>query len=105
MKNSNAAPTKAVQKENAEEDRRQKALDLVLETVEALFAERGDEDKLWGSMVKQALRRRMPGFNESYYGYRSFSRVLEEARDRHLLEIELDEKSGSYIIKNVLHED
>jgi len=105
VKNSNAAPTKAVQKENAEEDRRQKALDLVLETVEALFAERGDEDKLWGSMVKQALRRRMPGFNESYYGYRSFSRVLEEARDRHLLEIELDEKSGSYIIKNVLHED
>jgi uncharacterized protein (TIGR00288 family) len=105
VKNSTAAPAKPSPKESAEEDRKQKALDLVLETVEALFAERGDEDKIWGSMVKQALRRRMPGFNESYYGFRSFSRVLEEARDRHLLEIELDEKSGSYIIKNVVHEE
>ena len=104
-KNSTAAPAKTSPKESQEEDRKQKALDLVLETVEAMFAERGDDDKLWGSMVKQALRRRMPGFNESYYGFRSFSRVLEEARDRHLLEIELDEKSGSYIIKNLVHED
>ncbi|HPW69468.1 MAG: NYN domain-containing protein [Desulfomonilia bacterium] len=104
-KNSTAAPAKPSSKESQEEDRKQKALDLVLETVEAMFAERGDDDKLWGSMVKQALRRRMPGFNESYYGFRSFSRVLEEARDRNLLEIELDEKSGSYIIKNVVHED
>ena len=104
-KNNAAAPAKASSKESQEEDRKQKALDLVLETVEAMFAERGDDDKLWGSMVKQALRRRMPGFNESYYGYRSFSRLLEDARDRHLLEIELDEKSGSYIIKNVVHED
>ena len=104
-KNNAAAPAKASSKESQEEDRKQKALDLVLETVEAMFAERGDDDKLWGSMVKQALRRRMPGFNESYYGYRSFSRLLEDARDRHLLEIELDEKSGSYIIKTVVHED
>ncbi|HPI94069.1 MAG TPA: NYN domain-containing protein [Deltaproteobacteria bacterium] len=92
-------------KESAEEDRKQKALDLVVETVEALFDERGEEDKLWGSMIKQALRRRKPGFNESYYGFRSFSRLLEEARDRHLLELELDEKSGSYIIKDVIHEE
>ena len=99
------APVKPEQKENAEEDKKQKALDLVVETVEALFDERGEEDKLWGSMIKQALRRRKPGFNESYYGFRSFSRLLEEARDRHLLELELDEKSGSYIIKTVLHEE
>jgi uncharacterized LabA/DUF88 family protein len=104
-KNSTAGAPKAAQKESPEEDRKQKALELVLETVEALVEERGEEDKIWGSMVKQALRRRMPGFNESYYGFRSFSRVLEEARDRHLLEIELDDKSGSYIIKNMLHED
>jgi hypothetical protein len=56
-------------------------------------------------MVKQALKRRKPGFNESYYGFRSFSRVLEEARDKNLLELELDEKSGSYIIKNIIHEE
>ena len=77
----------------------------MVETVEALFDERGEEDKLWGSMIKQALRRRKPGFNESYYGFRSFSRLLEEARDRKLLELELDEKSGSYIIKTVIHEE
>ncbi|HDP26323.1 MAG TPA: NYN domain-containing protein [Deltaproteobacteria bacterium] len=104
-KSAPGTPSKAETKENAEEDKKHKALELVLETVEALFDERGEEDKLWGSMVKQALRRRMPGFNESYYGFRSFSRLLEEARDKKLLELELDEKSGSYIIKNVLHED
>jgi len=92
-------------KEVLEDDKQQKALDLVVETVEALFSERGEEDKIWGSMVKQALKRRKPGFNESYYGFRSFSRLLEEARDRKLLELELDEKSGSYIIKNVIHEE
>ena len=105
MKHPAGAPPKPEPKENAEEDKRQKALDLVVETVEALFDERGEEDKLWGSMVKQALKRRKPGFNESYYGFRSFSRLLEEAQERHLLELELDEKSGSYIIKNVLHEE
>ena len=92
-------------RENGEDDRKQKALDLVVETVDALFDERGEEDKLWGSMIKQALRRRKPGFNESYYGFRSFSRLLEEARDRGLLVLELDEKSGSYIIKDVIHEE
>jgi len=98
-------PAKVEPKENGEEDKKQKALDLVVETVEALFAERGEEDKLWGSMVKQALKRRKPGFNESYYGFRSFSRLLEEAKERRLLDLELDEKSGSYIIKNVVHEE
>lgn len=96
---------KAESKEVLEDDKQQKALDLVIETVEALFAERGEDDKIWGSMVKQALKRRKPGFNESYYGFRSFSRLLEEARDRKLMELELDEKSGSYIIKNVIHEE
>src|SRR5437762_1735761 len=74
----------------SEEDRRQEAIDLVTETVEALIAERGDEDKIWGSMVKQALKRRKPGFNESYYGFRSFNLLLEEARDRGVVELERD---------------
>jgi len=82
-----------------EEDRRQEAIDLVMETVEALFAERGAEEKIWGSMVKQALKRRKPGFNESYYGFRTFSKLLEEAESRRLLETEDDEKSGGVIIK------
>ena len=83
-----------------EPDRKQQALDLVLETVEALVAERGAEEKIWGSMVKQALKRRKPGFNESYYGFRSFSKLLDEASNRKLLDVEHDEKSGGVIIKS-----
>ena len=63
----------------SEEDKRQEALNLIQETFEALAAERGDEEKIWGSMVKQALKRRKPGFNENYYGVRSFNALLEEA--------------------------
>jgi hypothetical protein len=77
----------------------QEALDLVMETLEALAEERGSEEKIWGSMVKQTLKRRRPGFNESYYGFRSFSRLLDEAADRGLMELEPDEKSGGYIIR------
>ncbi len=83
----------------AEHDRKQEALDIVMETVEALFAERGAEEKIWGSMVKQAIKRRQPGFNESYYGYRSFSKLLDEAAARKLLTLEHDEKSGGVIIR------
>jgi len=89
----------------AEEDKRQEALDLVLETVEDLFEERGEEEKVWGSMVKQTLKRRKPGFNESYHGFKTFGKLLEEAQTRGRLELELDEKSGGYIIKGYAHED
>lgn len=87
-----------------EEEKRQEALDLILETVEALSEERGEQEKIWGSMVKQALKRRMPGFNESYYGFRSFGKLLEEAQSRKLLELERDEKSGGYIIKSFVQD-
>jgi uncharacterized LabA/DUF88 family protein len=83
----------------AEDNKRQDALDMSMETVEALIAERGAEDKIWGSMVKQTLKRRQPGFNESYYGFRSFSALLEEAEKRQLLALEHDEKSGGYILR------
>jgi uncharacterized protein (TIGR00288 family) len=84
---------------SADGDKKQEALDLVMETVEALFTERGTEEKIWGSMVKQALKRRKPGFNESYYGFRSFNKLLDEAETRKLLTLERDEKSGGVIIK------
>ena len=71
-----------------------------METLEALAEERGSEDKIWGSMVKQTLKRRSPGFNETYYGFRSFNRLLEEAADRGLIDLEADEKSGGYIINS-----
>jgi len=76
----------------------QEALDLVYETVVALGDERSEDDTIWGSMVKQALKRRKPGFNEGYYGFRSFNQLLEEGRDRGLLDLERDEKSGGYAV-------
>ncbi|MFQ5937978.1 MAG: NYN domain-containing protein [Acidiferrobacterales bacterium] len=85
--------------------KKQEALDLVLETVEDLFAEHGEEEKVWGSMVKQALKRRKPGFNETYHGFRTFGKLLEEAQTRKLLALEYDEKSGGYIVKSFTHEE
>jgi len=84
-----------------DEDKMDEAIALVMETAEALYAERGDRDKLWGSMVKQALKRRRPGFNERYYGVRSFSDLLEEAERRELIRLSLDERSGGYLIQKI----
>jgi uncharacterized protein (TIGR00288 family) len=83
-------------------DTQQEGIDLALETAAALNAERGDQEKLWGSMVKQALKRRRPSFNEGYYGFDSFSKLLEEAQARGQLKLELDERSGGYIIRKVI---
>jgi uncharacterized protein (TIGR00288 family) len=98
-KKKGTAKTKSADNEN--ESRAQEGIDLVLETAEALYAERGDLEQLWGSMVKQALKRRHPGFNESFYGFRSFSDLLEEAQVRGQLSLEMDERSGGYIIRDV----
>jgi uncharacterized protein (TIGR00288 family) len=83
------------------DDRAQEAIDLVRETIEALYAERGDSAKLWGSMVKQTLKRRQPSFNESFYGFSSFNDLLEEAQARGQLELERDERSGGYLVRSV----
>jgi uncharacterized protein (TIGR00288 family) len=83
------------------DDLAHEGIDLVLETAEALYEERGERGKLWGSMVKQTLKRRRPGFNESFYGFSSFSDLLEEAQARGDIELELDEKSGGYIIRAI----
>jgi uncharacterized protein (TIGR00288 family) len=72
------------------------ALELVLDTVDALFKER--EGNLWGSMIKQVLKRKRPNFDESYYGYRTFTELLQDAHERQLLEIEKDAKSGGVLI-------
>ena len=85
-----------------DEQKKSEAIELVMETIEAMAAERGSEDKIWGSMVKQALKRRRPGFNETYYGFSSFSRLLDEAEARKLLTLEHDEKSGGVIIRGFI---
>src|SRR5918911_1061128 len=81
------------------EDKKQEAFDLMLETLNALVAERGEGERIWGSMVKQALKRRKPGFNESYYGYGAFSDLLEDAEKKGLVRLDPDEKSGGYLIR------
>ena len=82
-----------------EDEKRQEALDFIVETIEALLAERGEEEKMWGSMVKQTMKRRKPGFTESAYGYRSFKELVEDAQKHHLLIMVRDEKPGQYTIR------
>jgi len=96
-----AAPVPKDKEEEREHDREHEAFDLVLATIDALIAERGEDEKIWGSMVKQALKRRKPGFNESYYGFRSFNKLLEEAATRRLITLERDDKSGGYVIHSI----
>jgi uncharacterized protein (TIGR00288 family) len=102
-KKSTAKKSSGTQSEAAkpDEEKIDEAISLVMETAEALYAERDDRDKLWGSMVKQALKRRRPGFNERYYGVRSFSDLLEEAERRGLIGLSLDERSGGYLIQKL----
>jgi len=82
------------------EDKKQEAWDLTVATYEALVEERGEGDNIWGSMIKQTLKRRKPGFSESQYGFRSFSQLLEEAEAQGIFELERDEKSGGFIIRS-----
>ncbi len=82
-----------------EEDKKQEAMDFLVETVEGLISERGSDEKLWGSMVKPTMQRRRPGFNESYYGYRSFKELIEDAQRHKLVVLVRDEKSGQYTIR------
>jgi uncharacterized protein (TIGR00288 family) len=81
-------------------DRKREAWNLIVETYEALLEERGEDEKIWGSMIKQTLKRRRPGFSESYYGFRTFGQLLEEAGQHGILQLEHDEKSGGVIVKS-----
>jgi uncharacterized protein (TIGR00288 family) len=88
----------------SEDDKRQEALDFIVETIEALIAERGEE-KVWYSMVKPTMQRRKPGFTESAYGYRSFKGLVEDAQKHNLLMMVRDEKTGQYTIRLPVVED
>jgi uncharacterized protein (TIGR00288 family) len=77
----------------------EKALDLVNQTLDAITSERDADERIWGSMIKQAIKRRHPGFNERAYGFRSFNDLLLEAQKRGLLRLEADEKSGGYTVR------
>ncbi len=84
-------------KSKGKPSKQQEALDRIVETVEALNA---DYDPVWGSMIKQTVKRVYPGFTESYYGYSSFSKLLEDAQDQGLLKLEFDETRGNYKVRS-----
>jgi uncharacterized LabA/DUF88 family protein len=82
------------------ESRRTKAVEIAVQTFDALASERGDSGKIWASVLKNAIKRRKPDFNETYYGFRAFGNLLEEAQARGLLEFGRDEKSGAYVYRS-----
>lgn len=82
------------------EKRRAKAIEIAVQTFDALASERGDSGKIWASVLKNAIKRRKPDFNETYYGFRAFGNLLEEAHARGLLEFDRDEKSGAYVYRS-----
>jgi uncharacterized protein (TIGR00288 family) len=88
------APKK--EKATSEEDKKQEAYDRLVEVLQSVEQ---DYDTVWGSLLKQVIRRVYPGFNEGYYGYRSFSDLLEDAKSHNLVDLEYDEDRGNYIVR------
>lgn len=92
-------PKPAVKKQGKptpEGDKKQEAVDRLIEIIRSLEL---DYDPLWGSMIKQTIRRVFPGFNESYYGYRTFSDLLEDVETRGHIELDYDESKGNYRVR------
>jgi uncharacterized protein (TIGR00288 family) len=94
-----AADNKKSSGAKSDDDRRQEALDFIVETVEALITERGSDERIWGSLVKTTMQRRRPGFTESSYGFRSFKELVEDAQKRGLLEVMREDKSSQYTVR------
>ncbi len=93
-----ATPAEAASPDNKGPDLND-ALELIVETLEALTEERGGSEPIWGSMIKQAIKRRHPGFNERAYGLKSFNDLLADGEKRGLLVLRADEKSGGYTVR------
>ncbi len=77
----------------------QDCFNLLVDSVSAL--QRENKEVLWGSMVKETMKRKKPSFNETYYGFRSFSHLLEDAQRRGIVALRRDQRSGSYIIEDL----
>jgi uncharacterized protein (TIGR00288 family) len=72
------------------------AFSLMIDAIQALVRE--NKDVLWGSMIKQTMQRKKPSFNEGYYGYGSFSELLEDAERNNIIKLKKDRRSGTYIV-------
>ncbi len=94
------SPEEERSRKEAQEVRRTQGIELAVETFDALLSVRGDSGKIWASVLKEAIKRRKPDFSESYYGFRAFGNLLEEAQQRGLLEFGRDEKSGAYVFRS-----
>ncbi len=99
-----AVPTKKAADEDRHpkaemESRKAKAIAIAVETFDALASERGESGKIWASVLKSAIKRRKPDFSESYYGFRAFGNLLDEAQARGLLEVGRDDKSGAFVYR------
>jgi uncharacterized LabA/DUF88 family protein len=93
-------PEEERKRKEEQEQRKTQAVEMVVETFEALMAERGDSGKIWASVLKDALKRRRPDFNESYYGFRAFGNLLDEAQSRGFLEVGREENSSAYVYRS-----
>lgn len=80
----------------ARPDKQDEAFALLLDALRAL--RRDSKDILWSSMVKETMKRKRPSFNEEYYGFDTFSQLLEEAQRRNIIKLEKDQRSGSYVV-------
>ncbi len=77
----------------------QECFSLLADSVIAL--QRENKEVLWGSMVKETMKRKKPSFNETYYGFRTFSHLLEDAQRRGIVTLRRDQRSGSYIVEDL----
>lgn len=95
------SPEEERQRKEKQDARRTQGVELAVETFEDLTSERGDSGKIWASVLKEAIKRRRPDFSESYFGFRTFGNLLEEAQARGLLEFGRDERSGAYVFRGL----
>ena len=92
------SPEEEAKRREKQEERKAKAVELVTTTFVDLIADRGESERIWASVLKEVVKRRNPGFNESYYGFRSFGNLLEEAASRGLLGFGRDDK-GAFVFR------
>ncbi len=93
------SPEEEARRSEKQEERKRKAMDIVSATFADLMADRGEAERIWASVLKEVVKRRNPGFSESYYGFRTFGSLLEEAASRGVLAVGRDEKSGTFVTR------
>jgi hypothetical protein len=98
--NGKRSPEEEEKRRDKLESRKTKAVELAASTFADMMADRGENDRVWASVLKEVMKRRNPGFNESYFGFRTFGNLLEEAVNRGLLAVGRDEKSGTYVMRS-----